>query len=115
MTRAAARARQPALSALVLLYPGRARLQARSPTPRQDARLRRPCAAVRPATATVLIGSDPMSDSVARLEAALAERFGEAIHGDAAPFGVDSLARMAEHRVCRHYAPRDVAPDLVRL
>lgn len=56
-----------------------------------------------------------MSDSADRIETALAERFGERFHADAAPAGLEELARMAAHRVCRRYQPRDVAPDLVRL
>jgi nitroreductase/FMN reductase [NAD(P)H] len=56
-----------------------------------------------------------MSDLVHRIETALAERFGEQFRASAAPAGLEELARMAAHRVCRRYQPRDVAPDLVRL
>jgi nitroreductase/FMN reductase [NAD(P)H] len=56
-----------------------------------------------------------MSDLVRRIETALAERFGERLHADAAPAGHETLAGMAAHRVCRRYHARDVAPDLVRL
>ena len=56
-----------------------------------------------------------MSDLVGRIEGALAERFGERFHADAAPAGQEALAGMAAHRVCRRYQERDVAPDLVRL
>ena len=56
-----------------------------------------------------------MSDLVHRLETALAERFGEQFHADAAPAGQEGLAGMAAHRVCRRYQARDVATDLVRL
>ena len=56
-----------------------------------------------------------MSDLVHRLETALAERFGERFHADAAPAGQEGLAGMAAHRVCRRYQARDVATDLVRL
>jgi nitroreductase len=60
-------------------------------------------------------GSSFMSDLVSRIETALAERFGERFHADAAPSGQEALARMAAHRVCRRYRAQDVAPDLVRL
>lgn len=56
-----------------------------------------------------------MSDLVHHIETALAERFGEQFHADAAPAGRETLAGMAAHRVCRRYQVRDVAPDLVRL
>ena len=56
-----------------------------------------------------------MSNLVHRLETALAERFGEQFHADAAPAGQEGLAGMAAHRVCRRYQARDVATDLVRL
>jgi len=56
-----------------------------------------------------------MSDLIHRIETLLAERFGEPFRADAVPAGLDELARMAAHRVCRRYEARDVAPDLVRL
>jgi nitroreductase/FMN reductase [NAD(P)H] len=56
-----------------------------------------------------------MSDPVPRIETLLAERFGEPFRADAAPSGLEELARMAAHRVCRRYEARDVAPELVRL
>ena len=56
-----------------------------------------------------------MSDLVNRIETLLAERFGERFRADAAPAGLQELARMAAHRVCRRYEARDVAPDLLRL
>jgi nitroreductase/FMN reductase [NAD(P)H] len=56
-----------------------------------------------------------MTDLIDRVEAALAERFGERFHTGTAPAGCEQLARMAAHRVCRRYQARDVAPDLVRL
>ncbi len=56
-----------------------------------------------------------MSDPVHRIEMLLAERFGEPFRADAVPAGLDELARMAAHRVCRCYEARDVAPGPVRL
>jgi nitroreductase len=56
-----------------------------------------------------------MSDLVHSIESLLAERFGEPFRADAASAGLQELARMAAHRACRRYEPRDVAPDLVRL
>jgi len=56
-----------------------------------------------------------MSDLVRRIEATLAERFGEQFHAGAAPAGLEALARSAARRVCRRYEARDVAPELVRL
>jgi len=56
-----------------------------------------------------------MSDLFGDVETALAARFGERFHADAAPAGWAELARMAARRVCRRYEARDVAPDLVRL
>lgn len=56
-----------------------------------------------------------MSDLIHRIETLLAERFGEPFRADAVPAGLDELARMAAHRVCRCYEARDVAPGLVRL
>ena len=56
-----------------------------------------------------------MSDLVHRIESLLAERFGDRFRADAAPAGLQELARMAAHRVCRRYDARDVSPDLVRL
>src|SRR6185437_1362028 len=50
-------------------------------------------------------GSSFMSDLVHRIETALADRFGEQFRADAAPAGLEELARMAAHRVCRRYQP----------
>ena len=55
-----------------------------------------------------------MTDAKARLAAVLAERFGEdfAIPDSA---GLDTLARMADHRSMRAYAPRAVPDETIRL
>jgi nitroreductase/FMN reductase [NAD(P)H] len=50
-----------------------------------------------------------------RIDAALAERFGAAPRVDPALPGLDELARMAEHRSHRKFAPRAVEPALLRL
>src|SRR3569832_2722589 len=55
------------------------------------------------------LGSDFMSDLVGRIEGALAERFGERFHADAAPAGQEALACMAAFCECRRYQARDVA------
>ncbi|MBL8832505.1 MAG: nitroreductase family protein [Rhodospirillales bacterium] len=54
-----------------------------------------------------------MTDAGSKLAAALAERFGEdfAIPQTA---GLDALARMADHRSMRAYAPREVPASLIR-
>ena len=50
-----------------------------------------------------------------RLEAALAERFGEKLDAGAAPAGADELARIAEHRSHRKYDAQPIEPALLRL
>jgi len=50
-----------------------------------------------------------------RIDAALAERFGAAPRVDPDLPGLDELARMAEHRSHRKFAPRAVEPALLRL
>ena len=50
-----------------------------------------------------------------RIDAALAERFGAAPPVDPGLPGLDELARMAEHRTHRKFAPRAVDPALLRL
>jgi nitroreductase/FMN reductase [NAD(P)H] len=50
-----------------------------------------------------------------RIDAALAERFGAAPPVDPGLPGLDELARMAEHRTHRKFAPREVDPALLRL
>jgi len=49
------------------------------------------------------------------LKTALSERFGEAFDVDEGQSGLEDLAHIAAHRVCRRYQPREVAPDLLRL
>jgi nitroreductase/FMN reductase [NAD(P)H] len=56
-----------------------------------------------------------MADAADRLRAALSERFGEAFDIPDGLDGLDELAHIAAHRVCRKYDARDVAPDLIRL
>lgn len=56
-----------------------------------------------------------MANVAGTIQTALAERFGEAISVDGGLAGLDELARMATHRVCRRYLPREVAPHLLRL
>lgn len=51
----------------------------------------------------------------ARVEAALAERFGGVFRADPALPGTDELARMASHRTHRKYSGRAVEPALLRL
>jgi nitroreductase/FMN reductase [NAD(P)H] len=53
--------------------------------------------------------------AAARIEAALAERFGCAVPVPAGVAGQDELARMAEHRSHREYASAAVDPALLRL
>lgn len=57
----------------------------------------------------------PPVDSVALLRDALEERFGEAFTIDPALPGLDGLARIAAHRVHRHFATRPLEPALLRL
>jgi len=52
---------------------------------------------------------------VAKLKDALAARFGETFEVDPALPGLEELARVAAHRVCRRYLDRPIAPDLLRL
>jgi nitroreductase len=56
-----------------------------------------------------------MSELAQSMQSALFERFGERLEIDAKLSGLDELARIAAHRVQRHYQPRDVAPGLLRL
>ena len=56
-----------------------------------------------------------MTDAIGRLKAALSERFGESFPVPEGLAGLDELAHIAAHRVCRRYQPRDVSPDLLRL
>jgi nitroreductase len=49
------------------------------------------------------------------IEAALAERFGEAVPVDPALPGLETLATIAGHRSHRAYADRPIPPDLLRL
>jgi FMN reductase [NAD(P)H] len=49
------------------------------------------------------------------IEASLAERFGEALPVDPELPGLHELARIAGHRVHRHFLPRPVEPALIRL
>lgn len=51
----------------------------------------------------------------ARIESALAERFGIALPVDSRLRGLDELARIAEHRSHRRYTPATVEPALLRL
>ncbi|MEK6592859.1 MAG: nitroreductase family protein [Pseudomonadota bacterium] len=50
----------------------------------------------------------------ARIEHALAERFGEAINLDTATPGKPELAAIAEHRSHRKFTPQAIAPGLLR-
>jgi nitroreductase len=58
---------------------------------------------------------DAPDDDAARLQDALARRFGEApaIHSEGDGFA--ALARMASHATCREFSPRPVDPALIRL
>ena len=56
-----------------------------------------------------------MPDPAPSIQAALSQRFGEKLDVDASLPGLDTLARIASHRVIRRYQERDVAPDLLRL
>jgi nitroreductase len=56
-----------------------------------------------------------MPDLASSIQATLWERFGERLKIDATLPGLDEIARIAAHRVHRHYLPRDIAPDLMRL
>jgi nitroreductase/FMN reductase [NAD(P)H] len=51
----------------------------------------------------------------ARIEASLAERFGERFSVDPKLEGLDELARISGHRVHRRFLPRAVEPALLRL
>lgn len=50
-----------------------------------------------------------------RIAGALAERFGEAFAVPDTGAGGEEIARIAEHRSCRKFANRPVAPELLRL
>lgn len=54
-------------------------------------------------------------DSADSIRTALFERFGEQLAVDPRLAGLDALLRIAGHRSHRRYAPRAVAPDLLRL
>jgi hypothetical protein len=56
-----------------------------------------------------------MTDPVTRIARASVERFGVETPATAGQPGVDSLARMLEHRSHRRYMERPVAPELLRL
>jgi nitroreductase len=56
-----------------------------------------------------------MPDFAERVRSALSERFGETFNVDEGQAGLEELAHIAAHRVCRRYQPREVAPDLLRL
>ena len=56
-----------------------------------------------------------MPDLASAIQAALAERFGERLEIDADLQGLEEITRIAAHRVHRHYLPRSVSPELVRL
>ena len=56
-----------------------------------------------------------MADDTRTIEAALAARFGEKLKVDRELPGLDELARIAGHRSQRHFQPRAVAPDLLKL
>jgi len=56
-----------------------------------------------------------MPDFAHALKTALFERFGETFDVDEGQSGLEELAHIAAHRVCRRYQPRAVAPDLLRL
>lgn len=58
---------------------------------------------------------NPLRTAPQRLEAALGERFGAAPAIDPELPGLDELARMAEHRSHRKFAPRAVEPALLHL
>lgn len=49
------------------------------------------------------------------IRAAFEERFGEEIALPPGLSGLEEIARIASHRVCRRYSDRPVEPDLVRL
>src|SRR4051812_4917564 len=51
----------------------------------------------------------------ARIEAALAERFGRRVSADPSLAGLEDLAHIAEHRSHRKYLERAVAPELLEL
>ena len=56
-----------------------------------------------------------MNDIQSRVVRAADERFGETLTPPADTAGLESLARMLEHRSHRRYAPRAVSDDLLRL
>ena len=56
-----------------------------------------------------------MTDFADALKAALSERFGEAFAVPKGLSGVEELAHIATHRVCRRYTPQAVSPELLRL
>lgn len=56
-----------------------------------------------------------MTDAANTLKKALSERFGDAFSVPQGLAGLEELAHIAAHRVCRRYAARHVAPDLLRL
>ena len=57
----------------------------------------------------------PRETIAARIEASLAERFGERFSVDPGLQGLDELARIAGHRVHRRFLPRAIEPALLRL
>ncbi len=56
-----------------------------------------------------------MDDGAQSIAHALSERFGETFSIDPNLPGRDELARLAARRVCRHYEPREVPADTLRL
>lgn len=56
-----------------------------------------------------------MPDFARLVRSALSERFGETFNVDEGQAGLEELAHIAAHRVCRRYQPREVASDLLRL
>lgn len=56
-----------------------------------------------------------MPDFAHSVRTALSERFGEDFKTAEGQQGLEELAHIAAHRVCRRYQPRDIAPDLLRL
>ena len=56
-----------------------------------------------------------MPGSVSLIKEALLERFGERLEIDPDLTGLDEIARIAAHRVHRHYLARDIPPHLMRL
>jgi nitroreductase/FMN reductase [NAD(P)H] len=56
-----------------------------------------------------------MADHAKIITDALAQRFGESFSVDPALSGIEALARIAGHGVCRKYQNRAITPELLRL